>query len=247
MDSDVPLVVPEVNRQAARLGAKEHGGRNIIANPNCSTIQMVVALAPLHREATLTRVIVSTYQSVSGAGMTGVRELLAGTRGLLAEDEPAPAKFPHPIAFNAIPHIDVFGDDGYTREERKMILETRKIMGLTGLSISATCVRIPVLKAHSEAVTVEFADPISADRARELLAAADGIEVIDDPAEALYPTPRKADGKDATFVGRIRQDLDLDGVLHFWVVSDNLLKGAALNAVQIAEILAEDDLLRSAP
>jgi len=245
MHDDVPLVVPEINATAATAGLKKNGGRNLIANPNCSTIQMVVALAPLHREATLTRVIVSTYQSVSGAGMTGVRELLSGTRGILNEDEPPCSTFPHRIAFNAIPHIDVFGDNGYTREERKMVLETRKIMDLPDLALSATCVRIAVLRGHSEAVTAEFETELSADRAREVLTAADGIIVVDDPANACYPLPRDASGKDDTFVGRIRNDLDVPKTLHFWVVSDNLLKGAALNAVQIAEFLASQGSLGS--
>lgn len=239
MDPDVPLVVPEINPEAAADALVGRGGRGLIANPNCSTIQMVLALAPLHHEATLTRVVVSTYQSVSGAGMTGVRELLAGTRGLLADEEPAPSKFPHPIAFNAIPHIDVFGEDGYTREERKMLLETRKIMGLPTLPLSATCVRIPVMRGHGEAVTAEFEHPLSADRARAVLAAAEGVVVTDDPTEHLYPLARDAEGRDETFVGRIREDLHIDNTLHFWVVSDNLLKGAALNAVQIVEKLIE--------
>jgi aspartate-semialdehyde dehydrogenase len=204
---------------------------------------MVVALEPLHREATLKRVIVSTYQSVSGAGMKGVRELLSGTKGLLGDDEPPCTVFPHRIAFNAIPHIDVFCDDGYTREERKMVLETRKIMGLPKLALSATCVRVPVMRGHAEAVTAEFESELGADRAREILEGAEGIIVVDDPAAAAYPLPRDADGKDETFVGRIRNDLDIPKTLHFWVVSDNLLKGAALNAVQIAESLANQGLL----
>lgn len=238
MDEDVPLVVPEVNMAAASDALLTRGGRGIIANPNCSTIQMVVALQPLHAAAGLERVIVSTYQSASGAGRSGISELLEGTRAkVLEEQEPAPARFAHPLAFEALPHIDVFFDNGYTREELKMTYETRKIMGLPSLPVSATCVRVPVVRAHSEAVTAEFARPINASEARELLAAAPGVIVQDDPGNALYPLARQASGKDDTFVGRLREDLDRPQTLHFWVVSDNLLKGAATNAVQIVEEL----------
>jgi aspartate-semialdehyde dehydrogenase len=240
MDSEVPLVVPEVNPDAAASALQQNGGRGIIANPNCSTIQMVVALAPLHAEAGLNRVIVSTYQSVSGAGQSAMQELLAHTRCRISgESEPAPDRFPHPIAFNAIPHIDVFLDNAYTREEMKMVLETRKIMDLPALQVSATCVRIPVMRAHSEAVTAEFDRPLAAERARELLRAAAGVVVVDAPAENAYPLPRAAESLDDTFVGRIREDVDRPATLHFWVVSDNLRKGAATNAVQIVDNLLD--------
>ncbi len=238
MDDDVPLVVPEVNPDAAAAALQANAGRGIIANPNCSTIQMVVALAPLHAEAGLNRIIVSTYQSVSGAGQSAMQELISHTRCRISgEAEPAPDKFPHPIAFNAIPHIDVFLDNAYTREEMKMVYETRKIMGLPGLQVSATCVRIPVMRAHSESVTAEFDRHLSADRARELLAAAPGVVVRDAPGDNSYPMPRDAESLDDTFVGRIREDVDRPATLHFWVVSDNLRKGAATNAVQIVDNL----------
>ena len=248
MDRDVPLVVPEVNPNAALDAFTDRGGRGIIANPNCSTIQMVVALQPLHQAALLTRVIVSTYQSVSGAGQQGITELLEGTRALLQnQPDPTPNKFAHPIAFNALPHIDVFFDSGYTREEMKMTLETRKIMGLPELPISATCVRVPVLRGHSEAVTVETERPLTVEQARALLGEAPGIQLLDDPSINSYPTPRAADGNDVTWVGRVRQDLDLPNTLHMWVVSDNLRKGAATNAVQIAQLLIERDLIGGQP
>jgi aspartate-semialdehyde dehydrogenase len=244
MDDDVPLVVPEVNPSAIRDALPSRGGRRIIANPNCSTIQLVVALEPLHREATLERVIVSTYQSVSGAGRSAMQELVAHTRARVAgTDEPDPVRFPHPIAFNAIPHIDVFLDNAYTREEMKMVHETRKIMALPSLRLSATCVRIPVMRAHSEAVTADFASPLSAERARELLDGAPGVVVVDDPKNAQYPLARAADGLDEIFVGRIREDIDLPATLHFWVVSDNLRKGAATNAVQIVGRMLDDGIL----
>lgn len=238
MDPDVPLVVPEVNPQAMIEALQARGGRGIIANPNCSTIQMVVALQPLHAAAGLRRVIVSTYQSVSGAGRSGMTELLAGTRAALEEaPEPTPVRFAHPIAFNALPHIDTFLDNGYTREEMKMVHETRKIMGLPQLPVSATCVRVPVLRSHSEAVTAEFDAPLSAAAARELLAAAPGVVVVDDPAANAYPLARDCAGQDPTYVGRLREDPSLPATLHMWIVSDNLLKGAATNAVQIVEAL----------
>jgi aspartate-semialdehyde dehydrogenase len=237
-DDDVPLVVPEVNRHAI---AEAFTGRGIIANPNCSTIQMVVALKPLHDSADLRRVVVSTYQSVSGAGRSGINELLDGTRALVNGGEEPPAeRFAHPIAFNAVPHIDVFLDNGFTREEMKMVWETRKIMELPDLQISATCVRVPVIRAHSEAVTAEFASEMTADKARGLLLKAPGVTVVDKPSQAAYPLARNADGLDETFVGRIRDDLDKADTIHMWVVSDNLRKGAATNAVQIVEALIED-------
>ena len=232
MDPEVPLVVPEVNAQAAHDTPK-----GIIANPNCSTIQMVVALEPLRALGGLERVVVSTYQSVSGAGQQGIEELEAGTRGCLSGREPEPKTFAHPIAFEALPQIDVFFDSGYTKEELKMAQETRKIMALPGLHVSATCVRVPVMRAHSEAVTVDFDRPISLEQARRLLAQAPGVKLWDEPANNRYPLARRAAHTPHVWVGRLRQDLDRPGTLHMWVVADNLLKGAALNAVQIAQEL----------
>ena len=240
MEDDVPLVVPEVNAEAALQAP-----RGIIANPNCSTIQMVVALAPLERAAGLERVVVSTYQSASGAGQKGIDELMAGTRAFVAgEPEPEPSKFAHRLAFEALPQIDVFLDSGYTREEMKMVHETRKIMGRGGdLQISATCVRVPVIRCHSEAVTVDLKAPLELERVRELWRQAPGMKLHDDPEQSRYPLARLAEGDFDTWVGRLRQDPDRPQTLHFWVVSDNLLKGAALNAVQIAEALHEQGAL----
>ncbi len=231
MDDGVPLVVPEVNANRAR----EHQG--IVANPNCSTIQMVVALAPLHREAGIRRVVVTTYQAASGAGQKAMEELREQTRAVLDGAAPKPEAFQHPIAFNVIPHIAEFEEGGYTFEEMKMLRETRKILEAPALEVSATCVRIPVLRAHSEAVHLELEKKISASEAREIFASAPGVKVLDDPSSALYPMPLDATGRDEVFVGRIREDLALDNGLAFWVVADQLLKGAALNAVQIAEAL----------
>lgn len=232
MDPTVPLVIPEINPHAL------DGHHGIIANPNCSTIQLVVALEPLRRAVGIERIVVSTYQSVSGAGQKGIDELVEATRAWAAgEPDPAPLKFAHPIAFEALPHIDTFFDSGFTREELKMVHETRKIMGLPALRVAATCVRVPVMRSHSEAVTVDLSAPLSADEARALWADAPGVVLQDDPQNHVYPLARKAAGQEATFVGRVRADLDLPSTLHFWVVSDNLLKGAALNAVQIAEAL----------
>lgn len=237
MDDDVPLVVPEVNAEAAH-----DRPRGIIANPNCSTIQMVVALAPLAEAVGLERVIVSTYQSASGAGQKGITELLEGARAHLSGgEEPTPSTFAHPLAFEALPHIDVFLDNDYTREEMKMVHETRKIMEQPELLVSATCVRVPVVRCHSEAVTVDLREPLTAEAARELWSSAPGVSIRDEPGENLYPLARLAAGDDSTWLGRIRQDVDLPKTLHFWVVSDNLRKGAALNAVQIAEYLIESD------
>ncbi|QED28557.1 aspartate-semialdehyde dehydrogenase [Microvenator marinus] len=232
MDPTVPLVVPEVNPEAALT----HQG--IIANPNCSTIQMVVALNPLHRAAGIKRVVVSTYQSVSGAGQTGIWELWNGVKARVAgESEPEPSTFPHPIAFEVIPQIDKFDPSGYTKEELKMVYETRKIMGIETMDVSATCVRVPVMRGHSESITVDFDRPLSAKQAQEILGAAPGVTLADSPEESVYPLARHAEGTDTTWVGRIRQDISRPQTLHMWVVSDNLLKGAALNAVQIAELL----------
>jgi len=238
MDEDVPLVVPEVNRGA--LAA--HSG--IIANPNCSTIQMVVALKPLHDKWGLKRVVVSTYQAVSGTGRQAVEELLAQARAYLAGEPIQPEVYPHQIAFNLLPHIDVFGADGYSNEERKMINETRKIMELPGLAVTATTVRVPVVTGHAESINVEFASSPDIGAVRQILAAAPGVEVVDDPENAEYPTPIFAAGKDSCFVGRLRLDESVANGLNFWVVADNLRKGAALNAVQIAECLISDGNLR---
>ncbi len=236
MDAGVPLVVPEVNQQAAR----DH--RGIVANPNCSTIQMVVALKPLVDQYGLERVVVSTYQSASGAGQSGVDELMEGARAYIkGEQEPAPSTFAHPLAFEALPHIDVFDENGFTREELKMIRETRKILDDPALEISATCVRVPVLRCHSEAVTVDLGRAVDVDEIRQIWRDSDGVEVLDNPASAQYPLSRPATDTDPCWVGRIRRDLDRPQTLHFWVVSDNLRKGAALNAVQIAESFAVED------
>jgi aspartate-semialdehyde dehydrogenase len=232
MDDGVPLVVPEVNPDDAFL----HNG--IIANPNCSTIQMVVVLKPLHDRSPMRRVIVSTYQSVSGTGKDAVDELREQSGEVLEEREPVSRVYPHPIAFNCLPHIDVFLPNGYTREEIKMVDETRKIMGLPELPISATTVRVPVFVGHSESVNVEFEEMIDPDEARSILQDAPGVEVVDDPEDNRYPLALDADGKDPCYVGRIRADLSCPRALNMWIVSDNLRKGAALNAVQIAELIS---------
>jgi aspartate-semialdehyde dehydrogenase len=232
MDPDVPLVVPEVNPH----DIPKHKG--IIANPNCSTIQMVVALKPLHDAARVRRVIVSTYQSVSGAGQTGIRELDEQARAS-ARDQPvpAPSKFAHPILGNCLPQIDDFLPNGFTKEEMKMVNETRKIMGDDTIEVCPTCVRVPVPFSHSESVVVELDRPVTAEEARALWAQAPGVTVLDDPEGKQYPLAASAAGHDDVFVGRIRQDLERPNVLMFWCVSDNLRKGAATNAVQIAEEL----------
>jgi len=230
MDPEVPLVVPEVNPEQIR---KHHG---IIANPNCSTIQMVVALKPLHDAARVRRVVVSTYQSASGAGGKGIAELEDELRSLALDDRLFQRRvFPRPLAYNAIPQIDVFHEDGYTNEERKMMRETQKIMGDPAIRVTATCVRIPVRVGHSEAVTIETERKLTAARAIELLREAEGVRVAERPGD--YPTAREVAGKDEVFVGRVREDPTVENGLVFWCVSDNLLKGAALNAVQIAERL----------
>ena len=231
MQDGVPLVVPEVN--ARRI--KEHKG--IIANPNCSTIQMVVALYPIHKAAGIKRIVVTTYQSVSGAGQTKVNELREQSKDFLAGKKIKPVEFPHPIAFNLIPQIDVFLDNGYTKEEIKMVNETRKIMEDDSIRINATCVRVPVFYAHSESVNIETEKPITPDEVRKLLSNAPGVVLMDDPKNKIYPMPIYAEGKDDTFVGRIRRDESVTNGISMWVVSDNIRKGAALNAIQIAEIL----------
>jgi aspartate-semialdehyde dehydrogenase len=231
MDPDIPLVVPEVNPHAI----ERHKG--IIANPNCSTIQMVVALKPLHDEARIKRVVVSTYQAVSGTGTEAIVELRDQSAALLKGEEYPPSVYPHQIAFNALPHIDVFLENGYTKEEMKMVNETKKIMEDDSIEVTATTVRIPVYRGHSESVNLEFASAISADRARELLMAAPGVKVVDDPSNNVYPLATDCDGRDETFVGRIREDGTVPHGLNMWIVSDNLRKGAALNTIQIAERL----------
>jgi len=237
-DPDVPLVVPEVNADAV-AGFKK---KNIVANPNCSTTQLVVALKPLHDRAIVKRVVVATYQSVSGAGKEGMDELFAQTRAIFVTDTPEPQKFPKRIAFNVIPHIDVFMEDGSTREEWKMAEETKKILD-PKIEVSATCVRVPVFIGHSEAVNVEFEKAISAEQAREILRKAPGVLVVDKREPGGYVTPFEAVGEDATYVSRIRADKTVKHGLSFWCVSDNLRKGAALNTVQIAEILVNRKLL----
>jgi aspartate-semialdehyde dehydrogenase len=235
MEADCPLVVPEVNPKDVELALS---GRRIIANPNCSTIQLVMVMKPLHDRAGLKKVIVSTYQSVSGAGQKGVDELEKQSRALFNMGEAQPEKFAHRIAFNLIPEIGKDSGNGYTDEEMKMVNETRKIMGLPNLLVSATCVRVPVFYCHSEAVHLFFDKPLSVNSARELLKKAPGVKVLDDLAEHIYPMPLLGAGDDDTLVGRIRQDLTAPNALALFIVSDNLRKGAATNAVQIAELLA---------
>lgn len=234
MDPEIPLVVPEVNPQA--VSAKTR----LIANPNCSTIQMVVVLKPLHDAAHLRRVVVSTYQSTSGAGQSAMEELRTQTHAALAGQKLAdPKKLPAHIAFNCIPQIDMFLENGYTKEEMKMTQETRKIMGIPELPLSATTVRVPVFRSHSEAVWAEFDSPLSTEQAQKLLSKAPGVVLVDDPAKKKYPMALDATGSTETFVGRVRQDISTKNGLVLWIVSDNLLKGAASNAVQIAELMAE--------
>jgi aspartate-semialdehyde dehydrogenase len=241
-DQDVPLVVPEVNADAVA----GYSRKNIIANPNCSTMQLVVALKPLHDRATIKRVVVATYQSVSGAGKEAMDELWSQTKGkYVPGQEYEPKKFPKEIAFNCIPHCDVFMEDGYTREEWKMVAETKKILD-PRIKLTATCVRVPVFVGHSEAVNIEFEKPITADEAREILREAPGCLVIDKREPGGYITPMEATGEDATYISRIREDATVENGLSMWVVSDNLRKGAALNAVQIAELLINRKLLKKA-
>ncbi|HEX5961017.1 MAG TPA: aspartate-semialdehyde dehydrogenase [Rhodanobacteraceae bacterium] len=236
---DVPLVVSEVNPHAIA----EYANRNIIANPNCSTMQMLVALAPLHRAAGIERINVATYQSVSGAGRSGMEELARQTAELLNFHEVKPEKFPAQIAFNVIPHIDAFQDNGYTREEMKMVWETRKILEDDAIQVNPTCVRVPVFYGHAEAVHIETREKLDAATARALLQQAEGVVVVDERRAAGYPTPiGHAAGKDAVFVGRIREDISHPNGLDLWIVSDNIRKGAALNAVQVAEILVREYL-----
>ena len=238
-DADVPLVVPEVNADALAGYTK----RNIIANPNCSTAQLVVALKPLHDAAKIKRVVVATYQSVSGAGKDGMDELFAQTKSVYTNDELKLKKFPKRIAFNVIPHIDVFMEDGYTKEEWKMVAETKKMLD-PKIKLTATCVRVPVFIGHSEAVNVEFENPITADEARDILRKAPGCLVIDKREPGGYVTPYESAGEDATYISRIREDATVENGLSFWCVSDNLRKGAALNTIQIAESLINRKLLK---
>ncbi|MBL6455149.1 aspartate-semialdehyde dehydrogenase [Belnapia sp. T6] len=238
MEPDVPLVVPEVNPQALRRGAK----RGIIANPNCSTIQMVLALKPLHDLARIRRVVVATYQSVSGAGKEGMDELFNQTRAIYVNDATTPEQFTKPIAFNCIPHIDRFMDDGATKEEWKMAVETRKILD-PDIAVVATCVRVPVFIGHAEAVHVEFEVPITVEQATEVLRDAPGVQLVDKREDGGYVTPAEAAGEDAVFVSRLRADPTVPHGLAFWCVADNLRKGAALNAVQIAELAVAQGLL----
>jgi aspartate-semialdehyde dehydrogenase len=238
MHDEVPLVVAEVNPEAL----DGHGG--IVANPNCSTMQMVVALKPLYDAAGIERLVISTYQAVSGTGKAAIDELLGQSRAALDGGSPAAAVYPHPIAFNALPQAGSFPDgDDHTDEERKLIDETRKILGDEEIRVSATCVRVPVVTGHSEAVNVETREPLSPERARELLSAAPGVTVVDDPASARYPMATEAAGRDDVFVGRIRRDPGNERALDLWIVSDNLRKGAATNTVQLAELLIERKLI----
>jgi aspartate-semialdehyde dehydrogenase len=231
MEPDVPLVVPEVNPGALA------GHGNIIANPNCSTIQTVLALEPIRKAAGLRRVVLSTYQSVSGTGSAAIEELAEQSRAVL-DGRPAVSRvYPHRIAFNVLPAIDVFDDEGHSREELKMVYETRKILGLPGLRVAATCARVPVFRGHAVSMNVETDECLTPGRCRELLGQSPGVAVIDDPSSDGYPTPLDSDGNDTTWVGRIRRDPSVENGLMLWVVSDNLRKGAATNAVQIAEML----------
>jgi len=232
-DPQVPLIVPEVNAQAIKVH------NNIIANPNCTTAILVMALYPLHQAFQAKRVIVSTYQSSSGAGASGMQELLAGTRAYLHGEPVEHKTFAYPLPFNVIPHIDAFQDNGYTKEEMKVLWETQKIMGDESVKVSCTAVRVPTLRVHSEAVTVEFEKPVTPEAAREVLAQAPGVDLVDDIADKKYPLPLTATGKFNVEVGRIRKNIVFDNGLDFFVAGDQLLKGAALNAVQIAELLLQ--------
>ena len=239
MDPTVPLVVPEVNPDDVDWN------KGIIANPNCSTIQMVVALKPIHDAAKIKRIVVSTYQAVSGTGLKAIEECLVQTKDLV-NDRPISQRkvYPHQIAFNALPQIDVFTDNGYTKEEMKMVNETRKIMGDDSIRVTATTVRVPVLYGHSESVNIETEKKITPDEVRALLSKAPGVKVVDNPAKSEYPMAIHAAGKDETFVGRIREDESIPNGINMWVVSDNIRKGAALNAVQIAELLIQKGLIK---
>jgi aspartate-semialdehyde dehydrogenase len=238
MDPDVPLIVPEVNPEALVGWKKKH----IIANPNCSTIQMVVALKPLHDAAKIKRIVVSTYQSVSGAGKAGMDELWVQSKAVFVLGPTDPKKFQKQIAFNVIPQIDVFMEDGSTKEEWKMAAETKKIMG-SSIKVTATCVRVPVFVGHAESVNVEFENPLDEDEARDILRESPGVMVVDKREDGGYITPKEAQGEFATYVSRIRTDPTIENGLNMWIVSDNLRKGAALNAVQIAQLLDQQDFM----
>jgi aspartate-semialdehyde dehydrogenase len=238
-DAEVPLIVPEVNPAAIDGFSK----KNIIANPNCSTAQLLVAIKPLHDRAKIKRIVVATYQSVSGAGKEGMDELFEQTRAVFVADPISTKKFTKRIAFNVIPHIDVFMEDGTTKEEWKMVAETKKMLD-PKIKLTATCVRVPVFIGHSEAVNIEFEEPITADEAREILREAPGCLVIDKREDGGYVTPLESAGEDATYISRIREDSTVENGLNMWIVSDNLRKGAALNAVQIAELLVARGLIQ---
>jgi len=237
MESDIPLVVPEINSHCLTSECK------IIANPNCSTIQLVVVLNPLHKISPIKRIVVSTYQAVSGAGQRAIDELEMQVRAKMKSEESPSENFPYQIAFNCLPQIDIFLEGGNTKEESKMINETRKILESADLPLSATCVRVPVYNAHSESVNIEFCEDMDSQKVREILNGSDGIEVLDDVDRLIYPMPIDISGKDDVFVGRIRDDDSVPNTVNLWVVSDNLRKGAALNAVQIAESLLEKNIL----
>lgn len=238
MVPDIPLIVPEVNPEAIA----QYKNKGIIANPNCSTIQMVVALKPIHDAVRIKRIVVSTYQAVSGTGKKAIDELEAQTSALMNGRDPVVKVYPYQIAFNCLPQIDVFIENGYTKEEMKMINETKKIMNDAAIAVTATTVRVPVFYAHSESVNIETEKKITPDEVRALLSKAPGVKIVDDPSQRLYPLAIDAAGKDDTYVGRIREDESIANGINMWVVSDNLRKGAALNAVQIAEILIKDYL-----
>jgi aspartate-semialdehyde dehydrogenase len=238
MVPDIPLVVPEVNPKAIRM----YKNRGIIANPNCSTIQMVLVMKPIHDAAGIKRVVVSTYQAVSGTGKEAIEELITQTKALLGGRKAAVKVYPHRIAFNCLPHIDVFLDNGYSKEEMKMVNETKKILDDQTIAVTATTVRVPVFFGHSESVNIETERKISAKKVRKILSRAPGVKVVDDLKKNKYPLPIDAAGKDDTFVGRIREDESIKNGINMWIVSDNLRKGAALNAVQIAELLVRDYL-----
>jgi aspartate-semialdehyde dehydrogenase len=239
MDATVPLVVPEVNPQAAAAH------RGIIANPNCTTILMAVAVWPLHKVKPVQRIVVATYQSASGAGARAMEEMKAQARAILQGETPKTDIFPYPLAFNLFPHNTPINDLGYCEEEMKMVNETRKIFGTNEIKITATCVRVPVLRAHSEAINLEFAEPFSAIEARKILKQASGVKLVEDWQANYFPMPADASGKDEVLVGRIRQDISHPCGLEMWLSGDQIRKGAALNAVQIAELLAQKDLLRT--
>jgi len=242
LDKSIPLVVPEVNPEDIQLAEKS----GIIANPNCSTAQLVVCLKALHDAVPLKRVLVSTYQSVSGAGSKAMEELQNQVGALFAGQEVIKKNFPHQIAFNCIPHIDIFYENGMTKEEMKLICETRKILGLPQLKISATAVRVPVFISHSESVNLEFEEELSVEEAKDILSNTPGVVLLDDPNQKIYPTPFELAGKDEVYVGRVRRDESAENGLHLWVVADNLRKGAATNAVQIAELCVEKNFSRRA-